>query len=171
MFKEGTKILAGSVNGIVVFDSIANFSNTISLKNNTNTIIITLALILLSISLLIMLKKVKKKKNQPIGTTKATKNDIENFIENNLKDVSLSLICEHFNISIRNVYLLLKPNKPGDLIKYRREQKVKKLIKENKYTLSEIAIETGYSLVYLRNNRKKFLGSVASAKIKHQVLN
>ena len=157
LFKEGTKILAGSVNGIVVFDSIANFSNTISLKNNTNTIIITLALILLSISLLIMLKKVKKKKNQPIGTTKATKNDIENFIENNLKDVSLSLICEHFNISIRNVYLLLKPNKPGDLIKYRREQKVKKLIKENKYTLSEIAIETGYSLVYLRNNRKKFL--------------
>ena len=160
LFKEGTKILAGSVNGIVVFDSIANFSNTISLKNNTNTIIITLVLILLSISLLIMLKKVKKKKNQPIGTTKATKNDIENFIENNLKDVSLSLICEHFNISIRNVYLLLKPNKPGDLIKYRREQKVKKLIKENKYTLSEIAIETGYSLVYLRNNRKKFLGNI-----------
>lgn len=160
LFKEGTKILAGSVNGIVVFDSIANFSNTISLKNNTNTIIITLALILLSISLLIMLKKVKKKKNQPIETTKATKNDIENFIENNLKDVSLSLICEHFNISIRNVYLLLKPNKPGDLIKYRREQKVKKLIKENKYTLSEIAIETGYSLVYLRNNRKKFLGKI-----------
>ena len=164
LFKEGTKILAGSVNGIVVFDSIANFSNTISLKNNTNTIIITLALILLSISLLIMLKKVKKKKNQPIETTKATKNDIENFIENNLKDVSLSLICEHFNISIRNVYLLLKPNKPGDLIKYRREQKVKKLIKENKYTLSEIAIETGYSLVYLRNNRKKFLGKINKNK-------
>ena len=164
LFKEGTKILAGSVNGIVVFDSIANFSNTISLKNNTNTIIITLALILLSISLLIMLKKVKKKKNQPIETTKATKNDIENFIENNLKDVSLSLICEHFNISIRNVYLLLKPNKPGDLIKYRREQKVKKLIEENKYTLSEIAIETGYSLVYLRNNRKKFLGKINKNK-------
>lgn len=164
LFKEGTKILAGSVNGIVVFDSIANFSNTISLKNNTNTIIITLALILLSISLLIMLKKVKKKKNQPIKTTKATKNDIENFIENNLKDVSLSLICVHFNISIRNVYLLLKPNKPGDLIKYRREQKVKKLIKENKYTLSEIAIETGYSLVYLRNNRKKFLGKINKNK-------
>ncbi|MDB4205437.1 hypothetical protein N9764_07785 [Polaribacter sp.] len=164
LFKEGTKILAGSVNGIVVFDSIANFSNTISLKNKTNTIIITLALILLSISLLIMLKKVKKKKNQPIETTKATKNDIENFIENNLKDVSLSLICEHFNISIRNVYLLLKPNKPGDLIKYRREQKVKKLIKENKYTLSEIAIETGYSLVYLRNNRKKFLGKINKNK-------
>ena len=111
-----------------------------------------------------MLKKVKKKKNQPIETTKATKNDIENFIENNLKDVSLSLICEHFNISIRNVYLLLKPNKPGDLIKYRREQKVKKLIEENKYTLSEIAIKTGYSLVYLRNNRKKFLGKINKNK-------
>ena len=159
LYKENDKILAGSVNGFIEMKVYENISEKNS-KNYWNqegkfTLIFAI-IIIITIFLITVIKKGKKEKRST-KLKETTITDIENFINSNLTNVSLNLICDHFNISLRTLYRITKPKKPGDLIKHQREQKVKELIDKNEHTLNEIGAMTGYSLSYLRNNRKKFL--------------
>ena len=153
------KLLAGSVNGVYLIDPIKklNGRNNKNIEKGFSKAIVAVVILLFFITVVVILITIKKGEKNIVESPKITKKDIEFFIETNLHRTSLNLICEHFNISVRSLYSIVKPEKPGDLIKQKREQKVKELLQENKYKLTEIASKTGYSLAYLRNNRKRFV--------------
>ncbi len=147
------KIYAGSVNGLIVISDILSLQNK---KETDRKTIYIIAALLIVIIIILVFQSNSQSNIQTETRTDLRKKDVELYIASNLKAVSLNSICEHFNISTRKLYTLTAPQKPGDLIKKTRENSVRDLMRKNNHTLSEIAAITGYSLAYLRNNRRKF---------------
>jgi hypothetical protein len=78
-----------------------------------------------------------------------TREDIENYIRENLPVASLKSIIDHFNTKTSTIYTLLDPEKPGAFIQRLRMEKVAELRKE-KISAREIAAITGFSESYVR---------------------
>ena len=78
-----------------------------------------------------------------------TRDDIEQFIRENLEQASLKSIAEKFDTNNAVIYELLSPEKPGALINRLRMEQVKQLRKANK-SAKEISQITGFSEYYVR---------------------
>jgi hypothetical protein len=87
----------------------------------------------------------KEKDQKP----KLGREEIEDFVMNNLPIASLKAINTHFATNTSMVYSILAPEKPGDLIQKLRYEKVKELRKEGKKA-KDIATQTGLSDSYVR---------------------
>ena len=75
--------------------------------------------------------------------------EIEAFIEENLSNISIKMICRKFNLSTLELYKLNPKIKPGELIRTKRVNKVRELRKK-KISEQIISKKTGFSLSYLK---------------------
>ena len=160
LFKSADSIKLGTSNGYFSL-SIDQLKNIIreeeAIREDERkdtlftTIIAILAIVLVSsiVFYLISLKR-KRPRKKRVGLQ-----EVEAFIAGNLKQVTIDSITNHFNLSLKELYELTYPNKPGKLITKKRKDMVKSLLKQEKglVYISEI---TGFSVSYL----KKIKGSL-----------
>ena len=77
-----------------------------------------------------------------------TRNILVEYISSNINHVSISGLCNEFNLSQKELYSYFPESSPGVVIKQTRLLKAKSLFEEGKSN-SIIAAETGYSKKYL----------------------
>lgn len=70
------------------------------------------------------------------------------YIQEHLDTVSIEQICKEFEFSNTKLYALSKPEKPGELIRRLRTEKVRELRAQG-YSKAEIARATGFSVNYV----------------------
>lgn len=152
-------IFLGSVNGLYEF-STENFDdiyfsklNTLSKKieSQNNLSVDLLFIVLLSISVLLLtifgikiLKRLKPVRNEIDFNEK-----IKEYINHNIKTVSVQSICDEFNLSSYGLYEIMKEPKAGKYIQKQRLKLVKQL-KLKKISDEEISEKTGFSVSYIR---------------------
>jgi len=160
LFKTADSIKLGTINGYVSLSTnelknmIKEVDSFNDIKRN-NTFFITLIGVLVIVVLLsIAFYLISLKRKQSINN-KTTLNDIETFIISNLNQVTIDSIINNFNLSLKELYELTYPNKPGKLITKKRKDLVKTLLRKDK-DLVYISELTGFSISYL----KKIKGSL-----------
>ena len=166
LFLKNNKVYAGSISGLFVLDLsqidqiVANANKSLNANNGNGFSPWILALIAIGfiflLSLILIYRRRIKRMQNALDSAKVeevkpqlSREDIENFVRNNLPLASLKTINTHFSTNTSMVYTLLAPEKPGDLIQKLRYDKVKELRKEGK-TAKEIATFTGLSDSYIR---------------------
>ncbi|UAJ14022.1 hypothetical protein [Aquirufa lenticrescens] len=80
---------------------------------------------------------------------KAKASAILSYIDDNLKDVTIVNICHEFNINPLQLNDILKTDKPGELIRSKRLDLVRKMRKDRRRE-EDIAQVTGFSVSYLK---------------------
>jgi hypothetical protein len=80
---------------------------------------------------------------------KVKSRDIIDYIEANLKDVTIVNICHEFKINPLQLNDILGNDKPGELIRAKRLEIVKKMRKDRRRE-EDIALVTGFSVSYLK---------------------
>ena len=158
----GDRLYAGSINGLYVLDvnnqeQLANRSSKTAndLLVKTYWVPSMAALILLVVLFAFLLRRSRNRLKKVIEEYRAVeksyvrKEDIENFIRENLAMASLKSINERFNTSTSNLYIILDPEKPGAFINRLRMDQVIRMRKENK-SAREISEQTGFSESYVR---------------------
>jgi hypothetical protein len=167
LYKNDGYIYAGSVNGLykIRIDDIPsiieiNKSNLqIAKRSKEKTIIILLSslLVLLVVLFVIAYRRKLKMANQTIEKLNeptepvecVTKEKIEAFIISNISKVSIKMLMNEFKMNAPQVYVILKPNKPGAFIQSIRLEHYKKMKSEGK-TNREISEVIGLSVSYLK---------------------
>jgi outer membrane protein assembly factor BamB len=166
LFVKDNKIYAGGIGGLYVLDLsqidqiIAYANKTLYTGNTTHffqwiIFLSSLCFIILLLFLLIYRRRIRRMQSaldRVNGTkekTRLSREEVEQFIINNLPIASLKAINSHLATNTSMVYAVLEPEKPGDLIQKLRYEKVKELRKEGK-SAKEIASYTGLSDSYIR---------------------
>ena len=153
----------GGVNGIYSFDyaSLANmfFRKVNQKKPEKNTVIdftkryqwqlIGGFVFLLLISNLVFFSKFKTAQKIKIRASRDIKQEIENYIEENLSTVNIEKLKTEFRFSNNQLYSHMGSVNPGEVIRAKRVSLVKKL-RKNKISEEEIAKATGFSISYLK---------------------
>jgi transposase len=88
------------------------------------------------------------------STKEVTAEEIVAYIKENLTTVSIKTINEHFQTNTVQLYNILKPQKPGNIITDLRTEIVLQLRKEGK-SAKEIAELTGFSESYVYRVKQK----------------
>lgn len=164
LFKDEGKIYAGSVNGLYTIQ-IADIPKLIeenkfreqdkSLSLTQYTLITVTMLMLLLLMYWVFRLRLKLKRSESIVEAlqstqeTVTKEQIEQFVVDNLAISSIKSITDHFNLSIQQLYELVKPEKPGSIIQKHRMEMVRKMRLEQR-SVKEIAAATGLSVSYVR---------------------
>lgn len=76
-------------------------------------------------------------------------NEIHDYIDQNIKTVTIENISSHFKITPVQLYEILGKHKPGEIIKEKRLEIIKKMRKDNRKE-EDISFVTGFSLSYLK---------------------
>lgn len=116
-------------------------------KNQSNKIIYSLigvCILLLGISIFL----VARSRRTDIDS-KLKASAIINYIESNLKDVTIVNICHEFKINPLQLNEILGNDKPGEFIRSKRLEIVKKMRKDRRRE-EDIALVTGFSVSYLK---------------------
>lgn len=154
VFRTKDSVRLGTINGYFSL-SIDQLNNMIEKEDNSieikrkelrYTIIISMLLIVsVFLSLYYFISSRRKRANiQSIGLQ-----EIEAYIESNLNQVTIDNIADQFDLSLKELYELVQPNKPGKLITIKRKEKAKILLKQQA-DLQTISQETGFSVSYLK---------------------
>ena len=168
LYLEGDSLFAGSIDGLYVLDAksldqLADRTAKLSGSEQPmpKNLIVLIGVLLMSAAILGFLlyrsrRRIKSiiKENKASEEPKATREDIEYFIRENLAQASLKSIAEKFDTNNAVIYELLSPEKPGALINRLRMEQVKQLRKANK-SAKEISQITGFSEYYVRKVWKK----------------
>jgi hypothetical protein len=164
LFKDEGKIYAGSVNGLytIQISDIPKLIEENKFREQDKSLSLTqFTLITVTILMLLMLmywvfrlrRKLKRSESivEALQSTQetVTKEQIEQFIVDNLAISSIKSITDHFNLSIQQLYELVKPEKPGSIIQKHRMEMVRKMRFEQR-SVKEIAAATGLSVSYIR---------------------
>jgi hypothetical protein len=160
VFKTADSIKLGTINGYIslspdqlkVIIQKAETSNEGKRKNALFTTIIVILTLVSSI--LIAFYFISSKRKQKV-TNKIAIHEVEAYIAKNLHQVTIDSITNNFNLSLKELYELTYPNKPGKLIAKKRKDMVRSLLNQNK-DLVYISEITGFSVSYL----KKIKGSL-----------
>jgi hypothetical protein len=157
LYKSADSVKLGTSNGYFSL-SIDQLNDIIREENALNeaerkdtlftTIIAILAMVLVS-SIVFYLISFKRKHPD---ANRVGLQEVEAFIAGNLKQVTIDSITNHFNLSLKELYELTYPNKPGKLITEKRKDIVKSLLKQDK-DLVYISEITGFSVSYLKKIR------------------
>ena len=153
----------GGVNGLYSFDyaSLTNmfFRKVNQKKPEENTLVdytlkykwhlIGGCVILLLISNLVFFRKYKTAQKIKIRASRDIKQEIENYIEENLSTVNIEKLKTEFRFSNNQLYSHMGSVNPGEVIRAKRVSLVKKL-RKNKISEEEIAKATGFSISYLK---------------------
>jgi hypothetical protein len=100
--------------------------------------------LLLGLSIYLIIRK-----KSPISDNKAKAAEIVAYIDTNLKDVTIVNICHEFKINPLQLNDILGNDKPGELIRAKRLEIVKKMRKDRRRE-EDIALVTGFSVSYLK---------------------
>ncbi len=166
LFVQAQQLYAGSIRGLYVFDiseldKIAVRMNTAAgagpalpgwvppLAASMVLLIALLAAVLLRYRKKIEVLKAEVDQARPSGPPKLTRQDIIDFVHENLPTASINSITDRFEVNTNTVYSILEPDKPGALIQEIRLEKVQALRQEGA-TAKEIASVTGLSESYVR---------------------
>jgi AraC-like DNA-binding protein len=164
LHKENDTIFAGSINGLYKIRTSdipalvqANKSYELDDQTAANMVtVISIASILLltMVGFNIRFRRKLKLAEETIETlnepsTKVTREMIEEHIQNNLSDASLKMLQDDFKMSSSQLYIILKPDRPGAIIQRIRLGIFRQMREEGK-TYTEIAEATGLSVSYLK---------------------
>lgn len=116
-------------------------------ENHSNQIIYAIAT-LCSLLLGLSIYLVSRPKKSTIEL-KAKASEIISYIESNLKDVTIVNICHEFKINPLQLNDILGNDKPGEMIRSKRLEIVRKMRKNGRKE-EDIAIATGFSVSYLK---------------------
>ena len=164
LHKEGDIIYAGSVNGLYTIRSgdipaLIQVSMAYEQKDQTSTNV----LVILSLGVVVLLTmggfvirfhRKLKVAEQTIDTLKdpapkVTRELIEEHIRTHLANASLNMLQDDFKMSASQLYLILKPDRPGAIIQRIRLDVFRQMRSEGK-SYPEIADATGLSISYLK---------------------
>jgi methyl-accepting chemotaxis protein len=163
LYIDDKKLYAGSINGLYILDAknlralseLVNKKNKQSLGLPSYMLAIMGALLIISILLAFLLIRSRRRLNRIIKEVAAaelpetTKEDIEQFIRENLSIASLKSIADHFKTNTSTIYTILDPEKPGAFIQQLRMEKVMEM-RKGRTSAKEIAAISGFSESYVR---------------------
>ena len=104
---------------------------------------------LLLVSNLVFFRKYKTAQKIKIRASRDIKQEIENYIEENLSSVNIEKLKSEFSLSNNQLYSHMGSVNPGEVIRAKRVSLVKKLRKNN-ISEDQISIATGFSISYLK---------------------
>lgn len=116
--------------------------------------IIIVVLVLFLIRTRRELKEIQLHEMEEKPVRAVTAEDVIGYIKENLTTVSIKSINEHFNTNTVQLYNILKPRKPGNIITDLRTEIVLQLRKEGK-SAKEISESTGFSESYIYRVKQK----------------
>jgi hypothetical protein len=164
LYEHNNTIYAGSINGMysiqandlpkIIEENKAQLKKDPLPKNIGIIIAVSLLIIFILTTMILWLRSKLKKAETVIENIKVpnktvTKDIIEEFIRNNLPNASIKTIIDEFDLNPRQLYAILKPDKPGTNIQNIRLNSVKQMREEGK-TSQEISKATGLSISYLK---------------------
>lgn len=166
LFLDGNILYAGSINGLYTLDNghIADLIRNRTYENPevssprylwpalAISIIISLVTGMLYLRARRQIREVEDLlTDAPEGSVRPvfSKEDIEQYIRENLTNVSLKSIKEHFRTNNAHVYGLLEPEKPGTIIQRLRMEIVSEMRSQGA-SARDIAQNTGLSESYIR---------------------
>ena len=164
LYKNENTLYAGSINGlytIQIADIPKLIENNRAQLKQAKRIYDLLGIIIGLVSVFLFLgyiafrlrKKLKaaEKTIESIRSPKeeVTREKVEEFILNNLPNASIKTIMDEFKLNGKQLYVILKPDRPGSIIQNIRLEKLKKMREENK-TNQKISEVTGLSVSYLK---------------------
>ena len=153
----------GGVNGLYSFDysSLVNlFLRKVNQKKPEKNTLVNFAkryqwqliggfVFLLLISNLVLFNKFKTAQKIKVRASRDIKQEIENYIQENLNSVNIEKLKSEFSLSNNQLYSHMGSVNPGEVIRNKRVSLVKKLRKRN-ISEKEIAKATGFSISYLK---------------------
>lgn len=104
---------------------------------------------LLLVSNLVFFRKYKTTQKIKILASRDIKQEIENYIEENLSSVNIEKLKSEFSLSNNQLYSHMGSVNPEEVIRAKRVSLVKKLRKNN-ISEDQISIATGFSISYLK---------------------
>lgn len=168
LYLKDNVLYAGSINGLYQINveqiDVIIQNNKLAGRNsifNHQWLILVGALFLIIVVLILFLILTRRRLKQiqlqdmevkPVSVV--TADDVISYIKENLTTVSIKSINEHFNTNTVQLYNILKPRKPGNIITDLRTDIVLQLRKEGK-SAKEIAESTGFSESYIYRVKQK----------------
>ena len=164
LYRKSDNIYAGAIDGVYkiprdqIEASIAlNLEKKIAeqledgvLQQPESFVFIGLAGISVVLMYLVLFRK-KSSEDLPIRGLKPMadiRTRVIDYVEDNMANASIESVCKHFEFSSSKLYAITSPEKPGELIRRIRFERVKQM-REAGYTKNEIANATGFSISYI----------------------
>lgn len=162
LFISKDTVKFGTVNGIINLseEDINNlmkerdtalpkaFNNSSEIKNYIIYGLIVLIIGLVIIGIRLYKRRESKNIELPISNL-ITKEQIVQYIYNNITDVTIQSICDKYNLTPVRLYDILENDKPGEIIRNHRLNLVRRFRREKKDD-QFIAENTGFSVSYLK---------------------
>ncbi len=154
VFRTADSIKLGTVNGYISLSidqlkqMIQKVDSSMEEERKNSLFTTIIAILTLASSILMAFYFISSRRKQLV-TNKIALHEVEAFIANNLHQVTIDSITNHFNLTLKELYELTYPNKPGKLITIKRKDTVRTLLNQNK-DLVYISEKTGFSVSYLK---------------------
>jgi hypothetical protein len=156
---EGNTILAGGVNGLYEIDynnlqSVFQERITKTIKSestNRNELLLALLIgtVLTMLTFIIYLLIGKNNNSESAGTEMVSKSELTQMIQTNLPTATVDSIANKLNLTVKEIYELAEPEKPGEIIRRERLSKLTELMRKGS-TEEEISAQTGFSISYVK---------------------
>ena len=124
----------------------------INRKNNENPFLyVVLILLVVTLILIVQLLRVRSNTKKLIQSYSeySVEEKIKKYIQANISTVTLSNICDAFEVDLNELYKVFEETTPGEFIRSERIKIVKRMRRE-KVSEAEIAKATGFSVSYLK---------------------
>ena len=168
LYLKDNVLYAGTINGLyqINVNKINEIIQNNDLTNRKTAVnqqwlilvgVLIVIIVVLVLFLLITRRKLKERQlheEEVKPTRTVTPDEVIVYIKENLTTVSIKSINEHFNTNTVQLYNILKPQKPGNIITDLRTEIVLQLRKEGK-SAKEIAESTGFSESYIYRVKQK----------------
>ncbi|MFZ9661497.1 MAG: hypothetical protein ACO29O_06420 [Chitinophagaceae bacterium] len=164
LYKDNDAVFAGSINGLykIQISDIpllieGNKAHLEKTGNITSMLLIGALVMVLFIILIIILQRFRKRLKAATETIESlkspkesvTRERIEAYIQDHLSVASIKTLMDEFQLNAPQIYIILKPDRPGTLIQQIRLATVKKMRAKGQ-SYDEIAAATGLSISYLK---------------------
>ena len=151
VYLDDKSLKIGGLYGVYSFENFdLNFKKTLqSMPTKSKPINLWMILFFMSLVLIGILTYLYiSSRTQKNSAKKNLVDEIKDYIDKNISDITINLIIEKFNLDYNQLYQLNNEFKPGKYISKQRQKIAAQLIKKDKH-LKEIAEKTGYSQSYL----------------------
>ena len=151
VYLDDKSLKIGGLYGVYSFENFdLNFKKTLqSMPTKSKPINFWMILFFMSLVLIGILTYLYiSSRTQKNSAKKNLVDEIKDYIDKNISDITINLINEKFNLDYNQLYQLNNEFKPGKYISEQRQKIAAQLIKKGKH-LKEIAEKTGYSQSYL----------------------
>ena len=151
VYLDDLSLKIGGLYGVYSFENFdLNFKKTLqSMPTKSKPIYFWMILFFMSLVLIgILTYLYVSSRTQKNSAKKNLVDEIKDYIDKNISDITINLIIEKFNLDYNQLYQLNNEFKPGKYISKQRQKIAAQLIKKDKH-LKEIAEKTGYSQSYL----------------------